>query len=107
MLVAFVTGVLVEGFSTLIANHFLSKYVKSRREGLLAPEAVRAAFRTVGQALWTTTAVLSLGFLVFASSGFELSWALGLLITITIVFALLADFLLLPPLLMAIDRKKS
>ena len=86
--------------------HFLSKYVKSRREGLLAPEAVRAAFRTVGQALWTTTAVLSLGFLVFASSGFELSWALGLLITITIVFALLADFLLLPPLLMAIDRRK-
>ena len=86
--------------------HFLSKYVKSRREGLLAPEAVRAAFRTVGPALWTTTAVLSLGFLVFASSGFELSWALGLLITITIVFALLADFLLLPPLLMAIDTTK-
>ena len=87
--------------------HFLSRYLKARREGLLAPEAVRAAFRGVGKALWTTTAVLSLGFLVFASSGFELSWALGLLITITIVFALLADFLLLPPLLMAIDRKKS
>ena len=87
--------------------HFLSRYLKARREGLLAPEAVRAAFRSVGKALWTTTAVLALGFLVFASSGFELSWALGLLITITIVFALLADFLLLPPLLMAIDRKKS
>ena len=87
--------------------HFLSRYLKARREGLLAPEAVRAAFRGVGKALWTTTAVLSLGFLVFASSGFELSWALGLLITMTIVFALLADFLLLPPLLMAIDRKKS
>ena len=86
--------------------HFLSRYVKARREGQLPPEAVRAAFRTVGKALWTTTAILSLGFLVFASSGFELSWALGLLITITIVFALLADFLLLPPLLMAIDRKK-
>ena len=87
--------------------HFLSRYVKARREGLLAPRAVRAAFRSVGKALWTTTAILSLGFLVFASSGFELSWALGLLITITIVFALLADFLLLPPLLMAIDRRKS
>ena len=87
--------------------HFLSRYVKARREGHLPPEAVRAAFSTVGKALWTTTAILSLGFLVFASSGFELSWALGLLITITIVFALLADFLLLPPLLMAIDRKKS
>ena len=87
--------------------HFLSRYVRARREGLLPPEAVRAAFTTVGKALWTTTAILSLGFLVFASSGFELSWALGLLITITIVFALLADFLLLPPLLMAIDRRRS
>ena len=86
--------------------HFLSKYLKARRESLPPPEAVRAAFRAVGQALWTTTAVFSLGFLVFASSGFEVSWALGLLVTITIVFALLADFLLLPPLLIAIDRKK-
>ena len=87
--------------------HFLSKYLKARRESLPAPEAVRSAFRTVGHALWTTTAVFSLGFLVFASSGFEVSWALGLLVTITIAFALLADFLLLPPLLMAIDRRKS
>jgi predicted RND superfamily exporter protein len=87
--------------------HFLSKYLKARGEGLPAPEAVRSTFRTVGQALWTTTAVLSASFLVFASSGFELSWALGLLVAITLGFALLADFLLLPTLLMAIDRKKS
>ena len=86
--------------------HFMSRYLKARREGLPASEAVRSAFRTVGKALWTTTAVLALGFLVFASSGFEVSWALGLMVTITIVFALLADFLLLPPLLIAIDRKK-
>ena len=86
--------------------HFLSKYLKARREGLSASEAVRTAFQTVGHALWTTTAILALGFLVFASSGFEVSWALGLLVTLTIVFALLADFLLLPPLLMALDRRK-
>ena len=85
--------------------HFLSKYLKARSEGLPAPEAVRFTFRTVGQALWTTTAVLSASFLVFASSGFELSWALGLLVAITLGFALLADFLLLPTLLMAIDRR--
>ena len=85
--------------------HFLSKYLKYRREGLSAPEAVRAVFHAVGHALWTTTAVLSLGFLVFASSGFEVSWALGLMVAITLVFALLADFFLLPTLLMALDRK--
>ncbi len=31
--------------------HFLTKYLSSRREGRDAPEAVRGAFRTVGQAL--------------------------------------------------------
>ena len=87
--------------------HFLSKYLKARGEGVPPPEAVRSTFRTVGQALWTTTVVLSASFLAFASSGFELSWALGLLVAITLGFALLADFLLLPTLLMAIDRKKS
>ena len=87
--------------------HFLSKYLKGRRESMSSPEAVRYAFRTVGHALLTTTAVFALGFLVFASSGFEVSWALGLLVTMTIGFALLADFLLLPPLLMAIDGEKS
>ena len=87
--------------------HFLSNYVRARREGLSAPEAVCATFSTTGQALWTTTAVLCLGFLVFAMSGFELSRSLGLLVTITLTFALLADFLLLPPLLMAIDSRKT
>ncbi len=86
--------------------HFLSRYLKARREGGSAEDATRAAFRGVGHALWTTTAVLAAGFLVFATSGFEVSWALGLLVAIVLVFALLADFLLLPPLLMLIDRKK-
>ncbi len=86
--------------------HFLSKYLKARREeGLSSPEAVRATFRTVGHALWTTTVVLSAGFLVFTLSGYEGSWTLGLMVSITIVFGLLTDFLLLPPLLMALDRK--
>ncbi|MDE2813149.1 MAG: MMPL family transporter, partial [Gemmatimonadota bacterium] len=102
VVIAVVFGIVVDD-----TVHFLSKYLKARREGLAAPEAVRSAFHMVGHALWTTTAVLSAGFLVFATSGFEVSWALGLLVTITIAFALVADFLLLPTLLMVIDRRNS
>ena len=102
VVIAVVFGIVVDD-----TVHFLSKYLKARREGLPAPEAVRSAFHMVGHALWTTTAVLSVGFLVFATSGFEVSWALGLLVTITIIFALVADFLLLPTLLIAIDRRNS
>ena len=102
VVIAVVFGIVVDD-----TVHFLSKYLKARREGLSAPEAVRSAFHMVGHALWTTTAVLSVGFLVFATSGFEVSWALGLLVTTTIIFALVADFLLLPTLLIAIDRRNS
>ena len=94
-------------FGTVVDDtiHFMSKYLKARREGLSASEAVRTAFRAVGHALFTTTMILVLGFLVFATSGFAISWMLGLLVALTIGFALLCDFLLLPPLLIAIDRK--
>ena len=87
--------------------HFMSKYLQARRGGASAAASVRATFRTVGHALCTTTAVLSASFLVFASSGFQVSSVLGLLVAITLGFALLADFLLLPPLLMAIDGDES
>ena len=87
--------------------HFLSEYLKARREGLSAEEAVRSSFHVVGKALLTTTVVLAAGFMTFATSGFEVSWSLGILVTMTIVLALAADFLLLPTLLIAVDRKRS
>ena len=86
---------------------FLSKHLKSRRAGRAAPDAVRTTFCSVGRALWTTTAVLSCGFLAFTRSGFETSWALGLLVTVTLLFALIKGLLLLSPLLMAVDRSRS
>ena len=87
--------------------HFLSKYLRARREqGLNAADAVRYAFHTVGIALVVTTLVLIAGFLVLTQSGFKLNSDMGLLTSITIALALLADFLLLPPLLMKVDRKQ-
>ena len=87
--------------------HFLTKYLKGRRQGLDPSGAVHATFRTVGPAMWATTIILTAGFLVFASSGYEPQFVLGLLVAITVCFAFIADLLLLPALLMAIDRKKE
>ena len=61
--------------------HFLTKYLRDRRSGLSAPEAVRSTLRTVGPALWATTAILVAGFLVFSASGYEPSKVLGISIT--------------------------
>lgn len=88
--------------------HFLSKYLRARREkGLESQDAVRYAFRTVGLALVATSVVLAFGFLVLTRSAFALNADMGLMTAATIMFALIADFLLLPPLLMALDHKES
>ena len=87
--------------------HFLSKYLRARREeGMSPPDAVRYAFTTVGMALAVTSIVLVAGFLILSLSSFELNSGMGLLTAITIAFALLADFLLLPPLLMKLEENK-
>jgi len=87
--------------------HFLSKYLRARREeGLSSADAVVYAFSTVGRALAITSFVLIAGFLVLALSSFELNSGMGLLTAIVIALALLADFLLLPPLLMKFEEKR-
>ena len=86
--------------------HFLSKYLRARREqGLSSEDAVRYAFHTVGIALLVTTLVLIAGFMVLHQSAFKLNSDMGLLTAITIGLALIADFIFLPPLLMKADRK--
>jgi len=65
---------------------------------------VRYAISTVGVALLTTFLILAVGFAVLAFSTFKLNEDFGLLTSITILAALLADFLLLPTLLMRLDR---
>jgi predicted RND superfamily exporter protein len=88
--------------------HFLSKYLRARREnGYSPPEAIRYAFMTVGRALVITSIVLVAGFLVLATSSFEINAGMGLLTAIVIMLALAADFFLLPPLLLTIEERTN
>jgi predicted RND superfamily exporter protein len=88
--------------------HFLSKYLRARREqNLDTQEAIRYAFKTVGNALLVTSAVLVGGFMVMQFSHFNPSNNMGMLLAITILMALLVDFLFLPPLLILLDKHKS
>jgi len=84
--------------------HFISKYLRARREYKKSPEdAVRFSFHTVGRALWVTTVVLTAGFSVLTFSHFQINSDLGYMTVITIVFALILDFLFLPTLLMKVE----
>ncbi|MHC4538779.1 MAG: efflux RND transporter permease subunit [Planctomycetota bacterium] len=85
--------------------HFLSKYLRARREhNLDPPGAVRYSFNTVGTAMWITTLVLIVGFSVLTFSGFKMNADMGWMSAVTIGLALFMDFLLLPTLLMKVDK---
>jgi hypothetical protein len=54
-----------------------------------------------------TSIVLIAGFMVLTFSAFALNSNMAFMTAVTIFFALIADFLLLPPLLMAVDGKEN
>jgi uncharacterized protein len=88
--------------------HFLSKYLRGRRElGLNAKDAVVYSFSSVGKALLITTVVLVAGFLVLSQSAFLLNSTMAQIAVIVMIAALLIDFFLLPPLLIMVDGKKG
>ena len=103
VVVAMTLGIVVDD-----TVHFMSKYLRARREhGMPPQDAVHYAFNTVGTAMWVTTVSLTAGFLVLTLSGYKMNAEMGLLTAITITLALVLDFLFLPILLMKTDKDKS
>ncbi|MDU8885024.1 MMPL family transporter [Yeosuana sp. MJ-SS3] len=87
--------------------HFMSKFLRARREyGFNARQAVEYAFKTVGQALLTTTAVLITGFAVLSTSSFALNSYMARITVVIIISALIIDFILLPSLLVLTASKE-
>ncbi len=86
--------------------HFLHKYIRARKSGKDAVESVRESFSRVGIALLTTSVVLASGFMILSVSHMNTSATIGILMAVTLIFALIVDFLLLPPLLLYLDKDK-
>ncbi|MBT8394421.1 MAG: MMPL family transporter [Bacteroidia bacterium] len=93
------------GISVDDTIHFLAKY----RQELQANhwrirKSVFAALRETGVSMFYTSIVLFFGFSVFIISNFGGTVALGGLVSITLLFAMLANLLLLPSLLLSLER---
>ena len=84
--------------------HFLSKYQYARHT-MDAANAVRYAFRMVGPAILGTTLIVAVGFAMLGLSTFRVTSYMGLLTSLTVVCALVVDFLLLPAILLTFDRR--
>jgi len=88
--------------------HLLTKYQRGLKEhGLTTADAIRYAFRTVGMAVAVNAIVLAFGFAVLTLSTFKINNELGMLMALTVIIALIVDFLLLPALLMLGSRDKK
>lgn len=79
--------------------HFLGKYKLGITQGLDKEAALEKTFAQTGRALVITTIILFFGFMVMLFSIHQPSITIGLIISVTLVTALILDLLLLPVLL--------
>lgn len=93
------------GISVDDTIHFLAKY----RQELIAnnwkiKKSVYAALRETGVSMFYTSIVLFFGFSTFTISSFGGTVALGALVSATLLFAMLANLILLPSLLLSLEK---
>ncbi|MFA0964755.1 RND family transporter [Roseivirga sp. BDSF3-8] len=79
--------------------HFLSKLRLMEKRGIDRNKALHITFRLTGKAIVVTTLLLSAGFMTFLFSRFGAIYYMGLLVSVTLVSALVVDLLLLPVIL--------
>ncbi|AUC83247.1 RND family transporter [Lacinutrix sp. Bg11-31] len=93
------------GISVDDTIHFLAKYRQElQANNWKIKKSVYAALRETGVSMFYTSIVLFFGFSVFTISSFGGTVALGALVSVTLLFAMLSNLLLLPSLLLSLER---
>lgn len=96
------------GISVDDTIHFLAKY---RQELTLnnwdIKKSVNTAIKETGVSMIYTSIILFFGFGVFTASNFGGTQALGILVSITLFVAMLANLVLLPSLLLTLEKRIS
>ena len=96
------------GISVDDTIHFLAKYrLELVARNWKISKSVYAALRETGVSMFYTSIVLLCGFSVFLLSSFGGTKALGGLISATLLFAMMTNLLLLPSLLLSLERSLS
>jgi predicted RND superfamily exporter protein len=87
--------------------HLLSRFKLELNKGRSLPFAMRTTFLSTGKAMILTAMVIASGFATLMLSDFKSTFYVGLLISLTLVIALLAELVLMPVLLVFLYRKKQ
>ncbi|MCH9045089.1 MAG: MMPL family transporter [SAR324 cluster bacterium] len=108
-------GIRLDAFTLLIGSialglavddtiHFFHNFRRYYGQGMDAREAVRQTLLTSGRAMLFTSLVLVTGFWLFMLATLNNVFYFGLLTGVALIFALLADFLLAPAMIMLVLR---
>jgi predicted RND superfamily exporter protein len=94
------------GISVDDTIHFLAKYRQElQANNWRVRKSVYAALKETGVSMFYTSIVLFFGFMIFMFSSFGGTIALGGLVSITLLFAMISNLVLLPALLLSFERK--
>lgn len=95
------------GISVDDSIHFLAKYRQElHAHNFFVPIAVSRSLRETGASMIYTSIILFFGFVIFTLSEFGGTVALGKLTSITLLFAMLTNLIVLPALLLQFDSGK-
>jgi predicted RND superfamily exporter protein len=86
--------------------YLLTKYRQELKNGLSTRNAIATAIKETGISMIYITAILFCGFSIFAASSFGGTVALGVLISITLLVSLCTNLILLPAILLSINKKE-
>lgn len=87
--------------------HFLGKFKYELMQGKSREEALRKSYLTTGKAMILTTLILCSGFVLLMMSNFMGTFYMGVLLSMTLFVALIADMTILPVLLMLFYHPKK
>ncbi len=94
------------GISVDDTIHFLAKYRQElQANNWKVRKSVYNALRETGVSMFYTSIVLFFGFLVFTVSSFGGTIALGGLVSVTLLLAMVSNLLLLPSLLLSLEQR--
>jgi predicted RND superfamily exporter protein len=95
------------GIATDDTVHFLGRLKLERSKGKHVIYALKRTYISTGKAVVVTSLILSAGFMTLIASGFESTFLFGLLVSITLLIAVLTDLLLFPLLVIWLIKNDS
>ncbi len=95
------------GISSDGTIYFLTRYKEEYLSVKNIKEAVKKTIQLTGVSMFYTVMILFFGFFIFATSDFKGTQALGILLSITLLMAMICNLILLPAFLMSLSKRET